>query len=948
MDVNVKKFLLKHQEKSEGHYTHVSQIQPTGRYKIESRDLEEFWKIYLESLHNNEDMICGLAEHPHKFYPILNDTDIKIDYIKGTHSLETILYTEEQLKEVVAIYQKHLKKMINNYEPKHGMCFVLEKEKPTIYEDKVQISHGFHLQFIYTFMNKEDQDIHLIPRVRKELKDKQLFSNIGIKNSDEVIDKTSNKFWLLYGSKKKENLQSYKLSKIYNDKLEVITLEQALENYVLLNTFGDTVKFEKELKYYLPRILSITSEHKETVSLKSDLQIIVKKDLRAAKDSKKTYDDNRSVSQVLNEAKELMRLISPVRADSENDWITIGWILHSIGDESQEALEMWLDFSSKTSRKNYYSEKSCVYKWNNMKKKTGYTIGSLKYFAKYDSPEEYKKYQKKEIILLYKESLKGGHYDMAKILHNKFSDEHICACNEKNVWYRFIDHGWVEDKQGISLKRKIASYLLKLYEDRKKEEIISMADDDDDNENQKKLKIISKIIGCLNTHPFKVNIMKECQELFYKADFAAKLDLDPELLRFTNGILDLKEMRLRPGRPDDYCNLSTDYDYVEFSSEDQEVMGVEDHLSKVFPDPELKQYFIEYCAELLRGGNSSKTFVVMSGHGDNGKSIMMDLLQLVLGRYFRSLPTSLIFGKRTQSSAATPELFGIGGVRVATLNEPNNKDVINIGMLKELTGNDTMYIRGLFKDPQNVRLLLKLIMICNKLPKLPCDDPATWNRIRVLPYESCFPKDNKNVPEDLDEQYRKKTFPRDPFFNDKLPRMKQAFMWLMFENYKRIRREGKMIEPEKVKEATILYRKNNDVFLQFVIEKIVKDTEDTKASMSLVEAYASFREWFKQSFPNITIPDKGDMQEDLLKRWGKVGLNHKWKGYRLRSAEDDEKDGLAIVLREEDLLNEEDSESDDDEEEKTKEGFVLVENEKLLKNKIKQKVETDDDIEIEV
>ena len=55
----------------------------------------------------------------------------------------------------------------------------------------------------------------------------------------------------------------------------------------------------------------------------------------------------------------------------------------------------------------------------------------------------------------------------------------------------------------------------------------------------------------------------------------------------------------------------------------------------------------------------------------------------MMGNYSIKLPTSLITGKRTQSSAACPELVRAGnGVRWAVLQEPDAKDVINIGILK--------------------------------------------------------------------------------------------------------------------------------------------------------------------------------------------------------------------------------------------------------------------------
>lgn len=921
MDSVLRKFISSRQERGEGYYTHVSQIQPTGKYNITRRDVEEFWKVYCDRLYEDRNMISGLAERPLDYVPVLNDTDLKIDYDPELHALDRKLYKETHVRQVVMIYQKHLKHIIKDYKPKYGICFVLEKDKPTL-DDKERIGHGFHLHFIHTIMHKVDQDVHLIPRIRKEVDDKNLFADLGIKNSSDAIDKScTSKCWLLYGSRKKEHLQSYKVTKIFNDDCQEIELDEALEEFNMSNVHGDTIEFDKtRLSYYLPRILSIHPENREPVVLKHDLNIVTKNHLKKAKESKKTYEDI-PVPEALKKAKPIMDLIAPTRADDYESWIDIGWTLYNIGDGTEDALDMWIQFSSKTTKKNYFSEKVCMYEWDRMEKR-GKSIGSLYFYAKQDSPEEYKKIQKKENERLFNDSLNGGHYDMAKWLYNKYRDEFVCACIEKDVWFKFKNHKWCIDKKGISLRKKISIDLVEEYKRLKKKICEDMSEEDDDSELQKKLKTVNKIISFLKSTPFKNNILKEAQELFYCENFSDKLDADPYLIHFTNGVLDLRELRLRPGRPTDYLSLTAGYDFAEHTWDDMEVIECEDHLSKVFPDAVLKQYFLEYCANLLKGGNNIKTFLNMSGEGDNGKSINMDLLKLALGKYMKILPTSLITGKRTQSSAATPELCGIQGVRFAVLQEPNSKDVINIGILKELSGNDVLYVRGLFKESQEIRPLFKLALVCNSLPRLPCDDPATWNRIRVLPHESCFPKDNSTVPETLEEQIKVKRFPRDPFFSEKLPRMKTAFMWLMFETYKRILKEGRMPEPEKVREATAIYRKNNDIFLQFISEKIIEDHDDTRAYMSVSEVYNSFKTWFNDSYPNLhhQVPSKEDMKNELVRKWGELGKGHKWKGYRLRTIDDDEKEGKALVLREDDLLEEDgeeecENESDNDEDE---------------------------------
>ncbi len=1255
MDKSIVRFLQNKNGQNESH-THVSLITPKGNWDIQRKNTDEFWNLYCETFYNNKDFISGLGEKPGKFItPILNDTDIKLPYNIKSHDLKKPLYNRTHITRVIKIYQDVLKEIINDYKPRYGICFLLEKDLPTLKDG--MISHGFHLHFPYTFMSKIDQSIHLIPRIRKKVFEQKVFEDLDMKDEptiNKIIDETYNKHWLMYGSRKSVDRPYYKLSKIYNDVQKEISLKTALQEYVLRDTNDNIIDFTKpNIDYHLPRILSIDPENKDVIDLIPTLQILPNKKIQKAKDKKQVTEI--SVSEAMIRTKKLMTLISPSRADNYHDWIEMGWILYCVGDGCEEALNLWIDFSSKAINQSNFSEKRCMYLWNNEMKNRGKTIASLYDLAKKDSPEQYEIIKKEEEIKLFKENIKIGghcHYDIAMWLKERFMNLFKCYDVDKGHWFRYEQHRWVYDQKGITLTKKIPTILVEQLKI-KQEQIENYMKENEDgiNPNNVQYKAINKLIaGCKST-PFIKSVMEACKIIFYDENFVELLDTNSNLIHFTNGVLDLKQKRLRDGNPDDCLSLTTGYEYKEFDIDSPEVAMVDEHLSKVFPDPLLKQYFIEYCAMLLKGGNKSKTFLVSSGTGDNAKSVNMELLKLVLGKYMKVLPTAVITGKRGQSSGATPEFDEITGVRLAILQEPEGRDVINIGILKELTGNDSLYIRGLYKKAQNVVPQFKLMLICitgdakinmdcgitynlenlknikdkvycwdekqkcitsssvtnfynqgmkqcikltfcdgrtltctpdhklltyngwieaqhikkyesqvimgmsltdgndiftsdddlsiedrlkesnryrllgyenkelpnlnvskylireflgglfggdncvincypgfstiryklkddeqsetenklkslllkfdveceilknskgkflnivsinnfinnigvryniekmyklttakcilnyqsaikiqtekikkeidklvnelhidpwqaqriaydnceylydksynpnllafldrskllnfcnyfptekipyflytvvksenvgeqivyditvdnhhsfiangvvvhncNALPRLPYDDPATWNRIRVLYHEATFPKNNKLVPATMEEQYAKKIFPRDEYFNEKLPFMRDAMMWLMFYTYCQIEKTQRMEEPEKVKQATLMYRENNDVFYQFIKEKIIEDHEienGEEASISIQEAFTCFREWFKSSFPGFDCPNKNQMKQDLVQKWGELSYNRKWVGYRLREEKDDIREGNAFVLDEKDLV----------------------------------------------
>jgi phage/plasmid-associated DNA primase len=70
---------------------------------------------------------------------------------------------------------------------------------------------------------------------------------------------------------------------------------------------------------------------------------------------------------------------------------------------------------------------------------------------------------------------------------------------------------------------------------------------------------ICEIINRLGDAGDKDHIMKEAKELFWDQSLIEKLDTNPYLLCFNNGVIDFKEKIFRRGYPEDYISKTTNY-----------------------------------------------------------------------------------------------------------------------------------------------------------------------------------------------------------------------------------------------------------------------------------------------------------------------------------------------------------------------------------------------------
>lgn len=906
MEPSIKKILKNHF--ADGvHHSHVSMIEPKGKYQFGRQDFEDFITQYCNVIISEENPILGVAEKPQNYLPVLVDVDIKIE-IDENEEIEfgDHLYNEEQVKQVIEVYQSVLRNIVEDCTDDHLKCILLEKDIYYInVKDKTYAKNGFHLHFPNIFLSKNDQEIHLIPRIQEMLKNLKTFENLGFEDSGLLIDKSCCKVpWLMYGSRKNEDMKPYLYSKTFDSESNEIDLEEAFKDYRLFDMRECLINTKGKVMKLLPRILSIIPYGRQESELKYGL-ISPLKEKRKITEQK--IHVKVSVQEALKKSEKLLPMLSAFRSSDRMEWMNVGWALYNISDGCQEGLEQWLEFSARDESK--YDEAVCINEWEKMTKRD-LTLGTLRYYASVDNPEMYKEFQKEQSDYHIKESLNGSHNDIAKILHSEYGNEFVCASViGKGIWYQFSNHRWEEVEEGVFLRSKISSEIVQRYVDMGNELYAKKHDTQDKAEcamYEARFKLSQKIITNLKSAPYKNNVMKECMEVFYDKRFRKKLDTNPYLIAFKNGIYDLKAHIFRAGKPEDFISKSMPIDYREFSSDDDRIREVEDFLEKIFPDTSVRKYFIEQASDVFVGGNFQKVVYFWTGEGDNGKSVTQSIFEKMFGELAIKFNTTLITGKKTGNGAANPELARAGnGVRWAVLEEPDGDEQINIGTMKSLSGNDSYWARDLFETGKSAREMtpmFKLTFICNKLPKMRYSDKATWNRIRVIPFESTFVRHGEPCPETYEEQLREKRFPMDKEFSKKIPNLVQAFAWYLLKYHECIAKDPNYIrhEPEKIKEATATYRKQNDIYRQFIEECII---EEEGSKISLIELYAQFKEWFKEGFPGQQVLVKNEVKEYFIKTWDLPANGCIWHGYRIRTIQDDINCGNIVILNDDDLVN---------------------------------------------
>jgi P4 family phage/plasmid primase-like protien len=890
-------FLKEMKSPNDPAHTHVSMGTPRGIYTFGSK-MKDFWEIYLKSLEQKKSIY--LAENPGKETPILVDIDLRVK--KSTLSKDDEarphLYRDDQVEEIVNAYQEAISEVVDftNVDPIKRdaafTCVLLEKNP---YETEIggekYIKNGFHLHFPKLFLDKKTQEVYIIPKVKERINN--LFDNIGAK---DFLDTNSiNVHWLLYGSKKQNNIP-YKVTKCFLKNAKEISLEEGLSDYVCSKYPGESandVCCKNRVKEMLPRILSIFLYNRADnyfYNPKSSVTTPLMNIFEMVKTKRKQYD-NDSVEKQLQEARQLIGMMKTSRADDRPTWLCVGFCLWNISNGDADGLSLWLEFSDQSDK---FDECECISLWKNSMHTNNFTIGTLKYYAKQDSPEEYENMINQKTQHLVIEAVNGCHNDVAKILNAEYGDEFVCTSISNKEWLQFKDHIWRSLDKGTKLRERISDdngIIIKQLKAKRSE--VELEEGEEGEVDKKKLKNINGLIRLCKSAPFKNHVMVESQEVFYNSDFYNLLNKNPHLVAFKNGVYDFENDIFRDGNPEDYISISLPIDYVDYGSVDYpDVTQVDDFFQKVFPDREVRNYFLDQACRVFVGGNHNKVILFWTGEGNNGKTVTQTLFEKMLGKLAVKFSTSLLTGKKANMGSANPEMARAGdGVRWAVMDEPNADEMISSGTLKALTGNDSYWARDLFqkgKETREIQPMFKLHMICNKLPAIKDADKATWNRIRVIPFESTF-KPETECPTDFEEQIAQKIFPMDKNFTDKIPKMVEPLAWFLIQRWRAIRKI-EPVEPEKVKVATDMYRQENDVYKQFEQQCVFikKDSRLTPATL-----YSHLKEWFKEEYPSHMTPTRSVIRQHFIQQWGELEKNKYWLHKTCRQImhdEDDEED----------------------------------------------------------
>ncbi len=244
-------------------------------------------------------------------------------------------------------------------------------------------------------------------------------------------------------------------------------------------------------------------------------------------------------------------------------------------------------------------------------------------------------------------------------------------------------------------------------------------------------------------------------------------------------------------------------------------------LIRVMPDAVQRRYIQASVGYSLTGLTGEHCFWFLHGAGSNGKTTFIETLQALLGDYSQAATESMI-ALHPHGTPPKAELARLPGVRFLSGSEVSQGMRLNEGLIKGLTGEDTMTGEAKYCAPFNFKPTLKLWLFGNHRPAISGTDLGIWRRVRLIPFTQEIPDSEK-----------------DKFLTAKLRAELPGILNWALAGLRDWQDNGFTV-PEIVEQATADYRTDSDVIGSFLSEYL---EEAPGCSLPAKDVYSKYGEW---------------------------------------------------------------------------------------------------------
>ena len=425
----------------------------------------------------------------------------------------------------------------------------------------------------------------------------------------------------------------------------------------------------------------------------------------------------------------------------------------------------------------------------------------------------------------------------------------LCYVHEENAFYIYNGTLWKKDvvKRHLSAGRLMMNFVEQARDLIPPPPAGSPKEWTEEEEAEEKInKVFRTHYRNLGSANGRDRVMKDVAKLTNKS--RAAFDVQPYLLNCKNCTFNLETGKPQPHNADDLLAKCVGTDYDPAARNERFEQFIDEICESNQEAARALQAALGYT--LIGATPEECLFLIYGKSTRNGKGTLFDFVLETLGDYGAQMDFDTIARSGTKDgSRATPDLARLVGTRFVLVNEPQKGKCLDEGLIKQLTGSDNITCRPLYGDPIEYKPRFKIYITTNNLPAVADDTIFASDRIRILPFNRHFSKDERDTS--LKSKLREGNG-------------KSALLNWLIEGY-RIYRENGLRDTAEAAAVLRQYRRDNDYIQDFIDECLeILDPDDIHAHKErLTGIQREYNIWCKDS--NIKPLGKKLFREELEK-----------------------------------------------------------------------------------
>lgn len=226
------------------------------------------------------------------------------------------------------------------------------------------------------------------------------------------------------------------------------------------------------------------------------------------------------------------------------------------------------------------------------------------------------------------------------------------------------------------------------------------------------------------------------------------LDRNQWLFNCLNGTIDLRTSQLQPHRKEDLLTILVP---IKYDPAAQCPLWLKFLNDVTGGNIDLQAYLQRAIGYSLTGDTREQVIFFLYGLGNNGKSTFTMTIRTLLGGYAGRLNAEdLMLKDKSFGGNAKEGIANLLNKRYVVGSEVQDGRRLDIGLLKDLIGSETIKARRLYEREFEFRPTWKLWLYGNHKPVIADSALAIWRRVKLIPFEVTIP------PDKIDKQLQTK------------------------------------------------------------------------------------------------------------------------------------------------------------------------------------------------